>query len=163
MMCWHYFVHPDIFPEFNELVTLLSFYFFGLLPKRRVNSWIRAGLWSQAKKGSWVHLTAFIPRFSQVKVLFLFQRTVYLKSEETFLPDQWYVKLSACAIKLILREAKGTRLWTFSHVKPKYWAKWCVFSGRTDSSELQVVTGIELFVFNSKSPLVFVFFLCGTL
>lgn len=35
---------------------------------------------------------------------------IYLKSEETFLPDQWYVKLSARVIKLILQEAKGTRL-----------------------------------------------------
>lgn len=156
---------------FQDLMNWVHYYYhyiLTLLPKRRVNLWIRAKLLQiynhKPKRGAGytcLHPQVFrgespLP-LSKDCVSWLMGH-IYLKSEETFLPDQWYVKLSACVIKLILQEAKGTRLcWTSSHVKPKYWAKWCVFSGRTDSSEWPVVTGMKLFVFNSKSCLMFVF------
>lgn len=110
-------------------------------------------LWSQAKKRSWLHLTAFIPRFSEVKVLF--QRIVCHDFWVIFtwkvkkLPDRWYVNLSAPVIKFILPQdsVELSVMWNLN-IEP---------SGVFSVAEQIVITGSHLFVFNSKSLLVFVF------
>lgn len=134
-------------------------YILALLPKRKVNLWIRAKFLQiynhKPKRGAGYTWQSSSPGFqrwkssSSFKGLCSMTYGLYLLEKWSNFPS-WSM---VCEVIFTCDQINftGSQRWTFSHMKPKYWAKWCVFSGRTDSSELQVVTGMKLFVFNSES------------